>query len=742
MRSSDAHISQGPEGQWLLSGGGLSCGLHVAGDGLLSLIYLGPRVEDIADLPPLRPAPHRSLSIARGGRDDRHLNYRPQLYPGTGRGDFRLPALAVTYDGGTSTDLRVTDITVSETKPALAGLPSARGDKSASLTITMEDRVAGLRVDLVLTVYSGISALTRSATITSMGDTAIEITRAASSVLDLPPGDWRMLTLGGSWAREFTEHQNLVSPGRMTVSSNRGLSGAAHNPVLALMEDGAGEGHGHVIGSALLYSGNFEISVERSEFDDIRLWMGINPEGFAWSLAPGETFACPEVVHVVSDTGLAGMTAEFHRFVRRHIVPQHWAAKPRPTYINSWEACYWDVDLAKIGALATAGTELGVDMLVVDDGWFRGRTDDKRALGDWDADPVRFPGGLAALGDTVRAKGLALGIWVEPEAVSPDSDLARAHPDWILREVGRTPSLGRNQLLLDLSQLAVVDHLFNALDTILRDSGAVYLKWDCNRYMTEYGAPEVPHRYMLGLYTLLARLRAAHPELLLECCASGGARFDLGMLAYADQGWLSDMSDPIGRLDIQSGAFRFYPPSTAAGYIGPSPGHQTNRDTPMLTRLAVASLCAARGISLSLDELRREAETLKDAVQHWRGTATLPVTGTYARCLHTADETLWQLTADDRRTVLLVYCVRTALPNAPYRRVRLKGLLDGARYRSDRDGALYSATRLMTVGFDLPMRDAMTPKGGGDLMPYGDKVAAIIQLSANSAAGGPDTSSS
>ena len=661
--------------------------------GALEHIHHGPPVRAPHDLaPPLR-VDRESGALAptlHMGRDRLNRNALPAEYPVRGTSDYRSPALAARMaTGGEVLDLRYTHHTLSAERPDLGPLPRARGDGSQTLNIHLADSPSGVEAVLHYTIWDDHPVLARSATITNTGEGAVTLLRALSAALDLSPGAYDAVHLHGSWSREMSVERTPVPQGEFRISSARGNSSAAHAPFLAVLERDATETSGRVFASTLLYSGNHTFSAETGEFGDVRLLCGLNPDGFCWRLEPGGTFHTPEALQLFTGGGLRAMSHAWHDFIRAHVLPARFRQAPRPTYLNTWEAAYFDVSEAKVLQLADTAVELGVDMLVLDDGWFRGRRDDTTSLGDWTADAERFPGGLPTLAKRVVAKGLRFGLWVEPEMVSPDSDLYRAHPDWILHQLGRTPSTGRNQLVLDLSRADVRDHLFATLCDLLDGGDITYVKWDMNRSMTEVGSSalspnrqaEVSHRYMLGLYTLLARLTQRFPDILFENCAAGGARFDLGMLSFMAQSWTSDMSDPVGRRDIVAGASLFLPLDCMAAYVGPSPNHQTGRAAPLRTRFLAGALCAAQGVSLNADDIRDTLPKLQRYMAWSRATANVRLGARFTRLVHTPNASCWQMTSADGAEIWVLDLHILSAPNHPVRRARLHGLDPGATYR-------------------------------------------------------------
>ena len=430
------------------------------------------------------------------------------------------------------------------------------------------------------------------------------------------------------------------------------------------------------------------------------------------------------------------MSQTWHAFVSEHISPPQFNGVARPTYLNSWEAAYFDVNEQAVLELADKAKSLGIEMLVVDDGWFEGRNDDTSSLGDWFSDRKKFPNGIEAVAAKVKAKGLKFGLWFEPEMVNQDSDLYRAQPDWLIHVPNRILSTGRQQNILDLSRSEVVDYLFERIDSILSCGDIDYIKWDMNRVMTEIGSAglpaaqqlETPHRYMLGVYNLVSRITLAHPQVLFENCASGGNRFDLGMLCYMSQGWVSDMSEPIGRLAIVHGASYVYPPSVLASYIGPVPSHQNDRNASLKLRTEVGFFCAARGLSLNPSDIDQDFEELTQAISLYKDTAEHLVNGRFRRLQNTANEVCWQLTSADGNTVYLGYFHILSAPNLPYRRAHLRGLDADALYKLVGSDLKFGGDALMQMGLDLPYVHAMQFDLGTDYMDRGDFASRLLVL--------------
>lgn len=703
---------------------------QVSKEGILEHLHFGGRVNSDALAAGPRRA-FRATTLEFQGVKDYNLSAIPQEYSLFGTSDVRHPSLHVINSAGNSTNtLLYHSHEVLSDKPALQGLPSARGvdGGSETLRVRLKDEVSLIEVDLFYTIYQDYDLIARSNVVRNIGHEAIQLNTALSSSIDLPPNDYEFMHFKGTWSRELNEHRMPVAAGKFVISSAAGTSSNLHNPFAVIMEAGASEASGNVIGTALVYSGNFAITVEQGEFDDVRISAGINPFNFNWQLNPGESFATPESLQVFSAQGLNGMSQVWHRFVKNQISPTQHSDAIRPTYLNSWEAAYFDINEQLVSDLADKAKAIGLEMLVVDDGWFEGRNDDHTSLGDWFSDKQKFPNGIAAAAAQVKKKGLKFGLWFEPEMVNEQSQLFESHPDWVIHVPGRVRSTGRQQLILDLSRAEVVAYLFERIDSFLGCGDIDYVKWDMNRVMSEVGsaglAPnqqlETPHRYMLGVYDLVGRLVAKHPNVLFENCASGGNRFDLGMLNYMAQSWLSDMSEPIGRLPIVNSASYLYPPSIMASYIGPVPGHQNNRQVSIKTRAEVGFFCAARGLSLNIVDIERDQQQLCEVVELYKATAHDVVNGSFYRLRNTDNEVCWQLSSSDGNTIYVGYFHILSAPNLPYRRVKLVALDDAANYSIAGSDKRYAGNALMNMGLDLPYVHAMQFSNSEDYMDTGD----------------------
>lgn len=701
---------------------------RVSPEGLLEHLHFGEKVASALEFPSEPKRVHRGCVLEFQDSQYYNLSDIAQEYPTFGSSDNRQPALHIINAQGNSTNVfKYHSHRIDGTKTVLDGLPSARGGSSKTLIVTLKDEVTNISLELNYTIYQDHDVLARSSQVFNNGDAPIQIQQAMSSSLDLPAGNYDLLHLKGTWAREMNQDRLPAPKGRFVIESATGTSGNVHNPFMAIMDKNTTEHHGSVIATALVYSGNFAINVEHGEFDSVRITTGINPFNFQWRLESGEAFTTPESLQVFSAAGLNGMTQVWHNFIKHKISPPQFAEQPRPTYLNSWEAAYFDINEEKVLELAHKTKELGLDMLVVDDGWFEGRNNDMTSLGDWFSDQQKFPNGISRVAAKVKAKGLKFGLWFEPEMVNPQSQLYQAHPDWVIGVANRISSKGRNQLTLDLSRQDVREYLFERIDSILSTGNVDYVKWDMNRTMSEIGSValsserqlETPHRYILGLYRLLNKVVTKHPHVLFENCASGGNRCDLGMLHYMSQTWTSDMSEPIGRLPIQNGASFLLPPSVLASYICPVPSHLNGRKVSLKTRAEVAFFCAARGLSMNTDDIDENFSQLQYYAKFFKDTAEDVVNGQFYRIAFDANEVVWQLISADGNRIYLGYFHVLSAANLPFKRARLINLDSHAEYVLQSSGQQFGGDALMHMGLDLPYVCAMKPDES-DCLPVGD----------------------
>jgi alpha-galactosidase len=526
-----------------------------------------------------------------------------------------------------------------------------------------------------------------------------------SASVDLPLADQRLLTLPGAWARERHVHLAPLHPGLQAVGSRRGTSSHQHNPFIALVAADAGEEHGDVRGLSLVYSGCFTAQVEVDQYAIARVQIGMQPPDLRWRLVPGASFQTPEAILVFSSAGLGAMSRTYHRLYRTRLARGPFRDAPRPILINNWEATYFDFNADKLVAIAARAKDIGVELMVLDDGWFGARKDDRAGLGDWVVNEDKLPGGLSTLAARIEALDMRFGIWFEPEMVSPDSDLYRAHPDWCLHIPGRPRTEARSQLVLDLTRSEVREYVYEAIARVLRSARISYVKWDMNRHLTEVWSPahpagEVHHRYCLGVYALLERITSEFPQVLFESCSGGGGRFDPGMLHYLPQVWTSDNTDAIARLAIQFGTSLVYPLSAMGAHVSAVPNHQNQRLTPMTTRGHVA-FTGAFGFELDLTTLSAEdlaaARNLVCEYQRVRG---LLAAGDLYRLRAPEDQTwaAWMVVAPDGSQALVTYVRILAGSNPPLPVLRLRGLQPEARYRLDEGDEILGGEVLMAIG--------------------------------------------
>ncbi|MFL5757462.1 MAG: alpha-galactosidase [Chloroflexota bacterium] len=702
--------------EWHLANGRVSWVLCVLENGWIGQLHAGPPLSEGVTYRHLGP-------LAFHGFDNRVGEPVALVLPVPGVGDFRVPSLVVEHgDGSSVLDLRYAGHRIVPGKPPLPHpLPASyvEDDSEAdTLEIDVADEVSGIRATISTTLFADRPIVARSVRITNAGASPVTVRFAMSATLDLPDADWTLVQLSGTWARERAIVERPLVPGRQGIGSVRGGSGHEHNPFIALRRPATTETHGDAWGALLVYSGNFVADVEVEPHGTARLRLGINPEGFAWHLAPGETFATPEALIAWSDAGLDGLSAAFHPFVRERVARGAWRDRDRSVLLNSWEAVYFDFDHDRIVGLARAAKSMGIELFVLDDGWFGVRDDDRRSLGDWVVDRRKLPHGIDGLAGAVHEAGLGFGLWIEPEMVNEDSDLFRAHPDWAIGVPGRQRTRSRNQLVLDLARPVVVDHLEAVIGDLLSGAAIDYVKWDWNRSLTEpFSASlgperqgEVFHRYVLGLYDLYDRVVRRFPGVLFESCAGGGGRFDAGLFAFAPQAWTSDDTDGAERLRIQYGTSLAYPLSTISAHVSAVPNHQTGRLSPLSFRAAVA-MFGVFGYELDPVALSdEERATIGRQVEFYVERRGLLQRGRFARLRSPfegdGNETAWMVVAPDGSHALAAH-YRVLYHPIPVRdRLRLRLLDPDARYEVT-----------TWVVFDRP--SSRFVRGGDELMQVG-----------------------
>ena len=647
---------------------------------------------------------------------DFSLDTRPQEYTGCGIGDYRISCLSLANDDGScSADFRYVGHSVLDGKYSIPGLPASYGSEGCeTLQIDLEDPVTGLKLALLYGVFAEKDVITRCAVISNSGNAPVKLYKAASACLDIPFGKWDLIHFQGRHCMERMPERSPVPHGIMTVGSGRGTSSHQHNPFVILAAPEACEDFGQCYGAMLVYSGNFKIEAECSQLQSTRLVLGISDQAFCWTLEPGETFYTPEVLLSFTEGGLGSLSRCYQEFLAEHICRGTYRDTPRPILINNWEATYFDFNGEKLLSIAKQAKALGVEMLVLDDGWFGKRDSDFSGLGDWQVNEKKLGCTLSELIQRIRGIGLDFGIWVEPEMVSPDSDLYRAHPDWALSVPGRTPVQGRSQLVLDLGRQDVIEYLYGCLSDLLRSHDIRYVKWDMNRSLTDVYSRvlsperqgEAAHRYMLGLYGLLERLTTEFPQVLFEGCSGGGGRFDAGMLHYFPQIWCSDDTDAIERLKIQYGTSFGYPIRTMGSHVSAVPNHQTGRSTPLNTR-GIVAMSGSFGYELDPGKLNEaEKEEIRGQIERFFQHRDLVFYGDHYRLTNAMTDdyfTAWQFVAKDGSAALLNVVVVAPKANPYPIHVHLKGLQPEAMYRETESGKVYSGAALMYGGYTLPI---------------------------------------
>ena len=678
------------------------------GCGELLMAHFGAPLDD-------PEAALKLINQRRGASFDSLRQVLPYACPTEGRGDYRPSIVSVRDDAGqTCTELFYDGFRVEPGKPKLDGLPASyveQEDEADTLVITLSDPLTGLKAELSYTLYRERPVFAVSARYINQGAEPFTLESAGSACVTLP-GRYDMIHLHGAWGKERAVER--VAPAALTrvISSVRGASGHEHNPFVALAGAETTEFEGECLGVALVYSGSFSISIDENAYASTRLTAGLNPRCFSWRLLPGECFQAPEALCVWSGDGLNGMSQAFHSLLRERVCHGPWRDRTRPILINNWEATYFNFDQEKLLAIARAAAEAGIELFVLDDGWFGKRDSDRCSLGDWTENRDKLPDGLGGLAKRINALGMRFGLWFEPEMVSPDSDLYRAHPDWCLHAEKRRRSTARHQLILDMSRRDVQDYVIDSVSRVLRSAPIGYVKWDMNRNFMEAGTGldgvrqgEVAHRYMLGLYRVMETITAAFPEVLFAGCSGGGGRFDAGMLYYMPQIWTSDDSDAVERLFIQYGTSLCYPVSAMGAHVSAVPNHQVGRVTGMKMRGDVAvggnfgyELDLSAQTAADMEEIRRQVKLVKRIRETTQR-------GVFTRLLSPFDGnvTAWQF-ADENRIVLCVYRVMSK-PNPAPVRIRLRGVPDGI-YQTE-DGDTVTASALMNAGVcpDFPRED-------------------------------------
>lgn len=699
------------EKQFHLSNEKISYIFNVSTDGKLLQLYYGKALPE-KDYSYLIEMHHRPMTTYRQEHDLLYsLEHLKQEFPEYGTTDFRHPAISLRQQNGS----RITDFTylkhkITDGKPKLNQLPATYvedNSESKTLIITLKDDLTNVELELSYTIFSDLPIITRSTRVLNKGTQTQAIENIASLSLDLPDANYDWLQLSGAWGRERAIKERALQQGIQSIESTRGISSHQHNPFVALKRKNADEHQGEVIGTAFVYSGNFLIQAEVDTWDVTRLRVGINPFGFEWQLKSNESFTTPEAVLVYSDQGLNGMSQAFHKLFRKRLARGKWRDQERPVLINNWEATYFDFNEDKLVSIAETAHDVGIELFVLDDGWFGERNNDHAGLGDWSVNKQRLPHGIGSLAARIRKIGLKFGLWFEPEMINKDSQLYREHPDWLIHTPQRQDHHGRNQFVLNFSMPAVVDNIFNQMSAIIDESKLDYIKWDMNRPLTDvYDSHldfsqqgEVFHRYVLGVYRLYDMLTTKYPNVLFESCSSGGGRFDPGLLYYAPQTWTSDDSDAIERLKIQYGTSMLYPISSMGAHVSIIPNHQTNRLTPLEIRGNVAFF-GSFGYELDLNQLTdKEINVVKSQVSFYKKYRSVLHNGTFYRLLspfNNDEQTAWMVVSPDKKIAIVAHYKTLNQVNRSYQRLKLKGL--NATFEYELDNSMYTGCELMNAG--------------------------------------------
>ena len=702
---------------------------HVIEDGSLGQLYYGPKIPFKDDYANLNTREEHDCTNTRTDEDvEFQAELLKQEYAGLGKGDYRYPAFQITYPNGSRTsEFQYRDYELKDGKARLTGLPSTFADDSNdSQTLTVKLADGDLELQLHYTVFADEDVIVRSTTFVNYGKTVF-LNRALSAQLDLPDANYDFIQFAGSWSRERHLHRSHLRPGTQSISSLRTASSHQENPFFMLARPHTDNNQGAVFGFNFVYSGNFLDSVEVDQFDTTRVLIGINPDEFGWKLNSGDSFQTPEVIFSYTDNGFNALSQQLGAFYAQHLINPHFAHQERPILINNWEATFMDFTEDKLMPIVERAKELGIEMFVLDDGWFGHRDDDRSSLGDWFVDEKKFNHGIAGFAKRVHDLDMKFGLWFEPEMISIDSKLYQTHPEWMIKTPGRGQTPGRHQFVLDMSRKEVVDYLFGLMSHIIQDAKLDYIKWDMNRNITEmYGADlpadqqlEFSHRYILGVYDLYDRLTKAFPDVLFESCASGGGRFDLGMMYYAPQAWCSDDTDAVERIKIQDGTSYGYTPSMWGAHVSAVPNDQVGRLTSIDMRAKVAYF-GAFGYELDVTELSDEEQaTIKQQVAFYKQYRKLFQFGTFYR-LETPDTSDnvygWETVSPDKQTAIGMRYQILNGANPAYIRYYFKGLDPERRYTVNDGSEVFSGAELMNAGYFVPrvMNRLQSPKVPSD----------------------------
>ncbi len=690
------------------------CGL--VDDGVLVHLGYGKKIKEVSDFKNHIFFTPRGFSATDLPNIPSSTDVLPQEYPCFGSADLRTPAFHAVYeDGSTVTKLRYKSHKIIDGKPCLNGLPATyteSDNEAQTLIITMTEALKGIEVNLYYTAFYDYDVIARHTEIVNNGNENISILSAMSCCVDFHENNYEFLHLQGTWTRERHIERVPLIYGNVSVDSKRGASSHFHNPFFALVSKNADEDNGDAYGFNLVYSGNFVAGTEVNAYNISRAYLGINPFNFCWQLGEGETFVTPEAVLTYSAEGIGQMSRNYHKIFRKRLARGKYRDSKRPVLINNWEATYFEFNEEKIVNIAKKAKEMGVELMVLDDGWFGKRDLDDCSLGDWVVDKNKLPNGLEGLVKKINDMGMTFGLWFEPEMVSPDSELYKAHPDWAIQVKGRELTLCREQYVLDYSRKDVRDYVYSMMRDILDNANIEYIKWDMNRQLTEVGSNALPanrqrelwHRYVLGVYELMDRLTTDYPHILLENCSGGGARFDAGMLYYSPQIWCSDDTDAIERLKIQHGTSMVYPCSAMGAHVSDCPNHTVGRNTPFRTRGHVA-MVGTFGYELDVTKIpQTDRDAIPGQIAEFNKYNALVRTGDHYRIGNVFENIYfdaWMFVAKDKSEALLEFVQVLSRPNERSRRIKLKGLDKDAVYQLE--GTEFKATgkALMTAGFNI-----------------------------------------
>lgn len=702
--------------------------IHILPNGHVGNLYFGKKIDPYKTYNHLFEGIYRPLAAYVYEGDNKFsLQNTRQEYPTFGLSDFRKGAFLIKQENGSEiSDFKYESHKIIEGKLKLKGLPQTyveNKEDATTLEITLLDEVIKSKLKLYFTIFEDRAVITRSASFLNLSNKSINIEKAMSFNLDLPDSNYNMIQLNGAWGRERHVYDRSIKEGTQGFYSLKGASSAEFNPFLALRRPNTDEFSGEVIGFSLVYSGNFMAEIDVDTYNQTRIMMGIHPDRFSWPLNLNEEFYTPEVVIVYSDKGLNYMSQVYHSLYRECLMRGKWKNSVRPILLNSWEALSFSIDEEKIKELATNASKLGVELFVLDDGWFGKRNNDNAGLGDWNVNKEKFPNGLNEIIEYINKLGMDFGIWIEPEMVNKDSELYRFHPDWIIHAPNRKPSHTRNQYTLDFSRDEVVDHIYNQIEKLLSDYNISYVKWDMNRYITECYSKDkganlqgtVYHKYILNVYKLYDKLTTRFPNILFESCSSGGARFDPGMLYYAPQTWTSDNTDAMERIKIQYGSSLVYPLISMGSHVSESPNQQVFRETALETRANVAYF-GNLGYELDVNNLWDvEKEEIKKQIQFYKENREVFQFGEFYRIKNPYNNNIsaWMVKSNDEKTIILGCYKLLNHANEGKERVKLFGLdKDGDYKLSYPYEKEFKGDELMNVG--ISMNDDYFCNSGND----------------------------